>query len=200
MVKGNPIAGWYKGVVMINEFQLKNFKAWEDTGPIKLKPLTVIFGGNSSGKSSIGHFLMALKQTVLLTDRKRALHLGAEHSLIDLGTYEECVHGHDLPADMSFRIQWGKHKPFAVEDVLKKHDRYQGPLSVPPAAIHPSALPLLSFPVLLWQQSDLCTVKALALTAFTLFISGRFHGPGSPRRPGGHGGAVPGRLWERFEA
>jgi len=111
---------------MINEFQLKNFKAWQDTGPIKLKPLTVIFGGNSSGKSSIGHFLMALKQTVLLTDRKRALHLGDEHSLIDLGTYEECVHGHDLTSDMSFRIQWGKHKPFTVEDVLKKHDRYQG--------------------------------------------------------------------------
>ena len=39
---------------MIDEFQLRNFKAWEDTGPMTLKPLTVIFGTNSSGKSSLG--------------------------------------------------------------------------------------------------------------------------------------------------
>lgn len=37
----------------------------------------------------LGHFLLALKQTVLLTDRKRALHFGDENSLIDLGTYED---------------------------------------------------------------------------------------------------------------
>lgn len=111
---------------MINEFQLKNFKAWENTGPMVLKPLTVIFGTNSSGKSSLGHFLLALKQTVLLTDRKRALHLGDENSLIDLGTYEECVHGHDLGADIGFRLKWKKNKPFSIEDVLKKNVRYQG--------------------------------------------------------------------------
>jgi hypothetical protein len=56
----------------------------------------VIFGANSAGKSSLGHLLLALKQTALSTDRKRALHLGDGNSLIDLGTFEDCLHGHCL--------------------------------------------------------------------------------------------------------
>ena len=61
---------------MLTSLRIKNFKAWRDTGPIRLAPLTVIFGSNSAGKSSLGHLLLGLKQTALSTDRKRALHLG----------------------------------------------------------------------------------------------------------------------------
>ena len=81
---------------MLTGMQIHNFKAWKDTKVVPLAPLTVIFGTNSSGKSSLGHLLLALKQTVQLADRKRALHLGDENSLIDLGTFADCVHGHDL--------------------------------------------------------------------------------------------------------
>ena len=34
---------------MLTQFQLVNFKSWEDTTPIRLAPLTVFFGRNSSG-------------------------------------------------------------------------------------------------------------------------------------------------------
>ena len=71
---------------MLTRLLIKNFKAWADTGEFRLAPLTVLFGTNSSGKSSLGHLLLALKQTALSTDRKRALHLGDENSLIDLGS------------------------------------------------------------------------------------------------------------------
>ncbi|HRH92764.1 MAG TPA: AAA family ATPase, partial [Agitococcus sp.] len=81
---------------MLTEFRIKNFKAWQDTGDVRLAPLTVIFGANSAGKSSLGHLLLALKQTVLSVDRKRALQLGDENSLIDLGTFAECLHNHDI--------------------------------------------------------------------------------------------------------
>ncbi len=50
-------------LVMLTSFHLQNFKAWQDTGRINLAPLTVIFGANSAGKSSLGHWLLALKQT-----------------------------------------------------------------------------------------------------------------------------------------
>ena len=36
---------------MLTKLHLRNFKAWKDTGPIRLAPLTVIFGANSAGKS-----------------------------------------------------------------------------------------------------------------------------------------------------
>ena len=38
---------------MLTGCQFVNFKSWEDTGQIRLAPLTVFFGRNSSGKSSL---------------------------------------------------------------------------------------------------------------------------------------------------
>lgn len=91
---------------MLTSLRIKNFKAWKDTGPIRLAPLTVIFGANSSGKSSLGHLLLALKQTALSVDRKRPLHLGDENALIDLGTFAECLHNHDLANELRFKLGW----------------------------------------------------------------------------------------------
>lgn len=91
---------------MLTSLHIKNFKAWKDTGPIRLAPLTVIFGANSAGKSSLGHLLLALKQTILSADRKRPLHLGDENALIDLGTFAECLHNHDLKNVLEFGLGW----------------------------------------------------------------------------------------------
>ncbi|ACS87449.1 DUF3696 domain-containing protein [Musicola paradisiaca] len=91
---------------MLTSLHIKNFKAWKDTGSIRLAPLTVIFGANSAGKSSLGHLLLALKQTALSADRKRPLHLGDDNSLIDLGTFAECLHNHDLEKALEFELGW----------------------------------------------------------------------------------------------
>ncbi|NDU88510.1 MAG: DUF3696 domain-containing protein [Ferrovum sp.] len=111
---------------MLTNLHLKNFKAWKDTGSIRLAPLTVIFGANSAGKSSLGHLLLALKQTALSTDRKRALHLGDASSLIDLGTFADCLHGHDLTHSLDFGLSWVLPKPLEVRDPLQSSQRYQG--------------------------------------------------------------------------
>jgi predicted ATPase len=60
---------------MIRELSIMNFKSWEDTRQIRFAPLTVFFGTNSSGKSSILQPLLMLKQTVESTDRKQVLRL-----------------------------------------------------------------------------------------------------------------------------
>ena len=104
---------------MLTELRLKNFKAWRDTGPMRLAPLTVIFGTNSSGKSSLGHLLLAFKQTVLLTDRKRSLHLGDENSLIDLGTFEDCLYDHDSLTD-SLRISPKRQESLRLKGSSKR--------------------------------------------------------------------------------
>src|SRR5690606_10546334 len=110
---------------MLTHLHIKNFKAWKDTGPIRLAPLTVIFGANSAGKSSLGHLLLALKQTVLSTDRKRPLHLGDENALIDLGTFAECVHNHDLEQSLRFELGWQLPDKLEVRDPLTRA-RFQG--------------------------------------------------------------------------
>lgn len=106
---------------MLRSLHIKNFKAWSDTGQIKLAPLTIIFGANSAGKSSLGHLLVALKQTALSADRKRALHLGDDNSLIDLGTFRECIYMHDLHRTLGFELGWRLADKLEVRDPITKH-------------------------------------------------------------------------------
>lgn len=111
---------------MLTELRLENFKAWQDTGPMRLAPLTVIFGTNSSGKSSLGHLLLALKQTMLLTDRKRSLHLGDDNSLIDLGTFEDCIYDHDLSSPLDVSLRWKVRGDLVLKDILDSAATFKG--------------------------------------------------------------------------
>ena len=111
---------------MLTSLRIQNFKAWKDTGPVRLAPLTVIFGTNSAGKSSLGHLLLALKQTALATDRKRALHLGDTNTLIDLGTFKDCLYGHDLSAGLEFELAWDLPKTLTFRDLHERRNPYSG--------------------------------------------------------------------------
>jgi len=111
---------------MLTSLRIQNFKAWKDTGTVRLAPLTVIFGANSAGKSSLGHLLLALKQTALSTDRRRALHLGDANTLIDLGTFADCLHGHDTTKTLAFELGWHLPSTMEVKDPLQPTARYRG--------------------------------------------------------------------------
>jgi len=63
---------------MIQKISFQNYKAFEK-GEIKLKPITILLGANSVGKSSIIHFLLMLQQTANSTDYKSALRLHGEN-------------------------------------------------------------------------------------------------------------------------
>ncbi len=110
---------------MLTHLHIRNFKAWKDTGPIRLAPLTVIFGTNSAGKSSLGHLMLALQQTARSSDRKRALMLGHAGTGIDLGTFSDCIHGHDLSLALEFELGWSLPRPLEAEDAVSGR-RYTG--------------------------------------------------------------------------
>ena len=110
---------------MLTSLRIKNFKAWKDTKNIPLAPLTIIFGVNSAGKSSLGHLLLALKQTALSADRRRTLHLGDDNALIDLGTFSECVHNHNLENPLEFQLSWRLPLRLEVKDPISQN-RYLG--------------------------------------------------------------------------
>ncbi len=111
---------------MLTHLHIKNFKAWKDTGAIRLAPLTVIFGANSAGKSSLGQLLLALQQTARSTDRRRALHLGDASSLVDLGSFIDCLHGRDARKALSFGLGWALSETMEVRDPLRPDARYVG--------------------------------------------------------------------------
>lgn len=111
---------------MLTELRLRNFKSWVDTGPIRLAPLTIIFGGNSAGKSSLGQLLLALKQTALSTDRKRALNLGDASTLVDLGTFADSLHDHDLTRKLEFELAWQLPKSLEIRNAVQANQRFTG--------------------------------------------------------------------------
>lgn len=61
---------------MLTHLKLENFKIWRSTGPVRLAPLTLLLGVNSSGKSSLIQSLLLIRQTVKGDDAGLDLNLG----------------------------------------------------------------------------------------------------------------------------
>lgn len=61
---------------MLTHLKLNNFKIWRSTGQMPLAPLTLLFGTNSSGKSSLIQSLLLLRQTVKARDPNVDLNFG----------------------------------------------------------------------------------------------------------------------------
>jgi len=82
---------------MLTHLKLENFKIWRSTGPVRLAPITLLLGTNSSGKSSLIQSLLLIRQTVNGDDPNLDLNLGnpdAEDS-VTLGQFKDvlCRHG-----------------------------------------------------------------------------------------------------------
>jgi predicted ATPase len=101
---------------VINHLRIKNFKAWRDTGDIRLAPLTLLFGPNSAGKTSIPQLLLLLKQTAESTDRQRALHFGDHRTLVDLDDLPSVLHGHDLRRSLELELEWTLPRKLNITD------------------------------------------------------------------------------------
>jgi len=104
---------------MIQEIQLSNFKAFADTVKIPLKPITLIFGPNSSGKSSFFQSLLMLKQTIeeSVSDKQTLLPKG---SLVDLGNYREFIHNHE--ENRSFSVTFKVAPPIDLFEAIPTED------------------------------------------------------------------------------
>lgn len=110
---------------MIKQLRIQNFKGWRDTGTIRMAPISLFFGANSSGKSSIGQFLMMLKQTVESPDRKTVFYPGGKNSAVQLGSYQEMVFHRDTANSISFEYQWSMPGNLEFKDPLSKQS-YSG--------------------------------------------------------------------------
>jgi len=103
---------------MLRELRIRNFKNWSDTRAFRLAPITVFFGVNSAGKSSLIQFLLMLKQTVESPDLRRVLHPGDSETQVELGTYRDLVFQHDLSRMIEFSMEWDLPKRLYAVDLL----------------------------------------------------------------------------------
>lgn len=91
---------------MIKTLRIQNFKGWKDTGKIEFAPITLFLGSNSSGKSSIGQFIMLLKQSCQFVDRQTVLFLGDSESVVELGGPVDMLYMHDTDNLLEFEYEW----------------------------------------------------------------------------------------------
>lgn len=98
---------------MIEAFRLIRFRGFEDTGWIALRPLTLFFGHNSSGKSSLLAGLLMLRQSILNPDRSTPFVFTSDLG-VDLGSYEDLVFGHryDPRRPLSLSLRLRLNEPF----------------------------------------------------------------------------------------
>jgi len=101
---------------VLTDLRIRNFKGWRDTGPVRLAPLTVLFGSNSSGKSSLHQLLLLLRQTVESPDRRRVLHFGDAGTAVDLGSFADLIFRHDTSLPLRFELGWRPPEPVTVAD------------------------------------------------------------------------------------
>lgn len=90
----------------VTAIRLQNFMAFEDTGWIELRPITLLFGRNSSGKSAIFRALRLLKQSLKTHADEGPLRFNDEDG-IDLGSFTEMIHRQDgsRPLRFGFRCE-----------------------------------------------------------------------------------------------
>lgn len=86
---------------MIESFWLENFKAFGERQTIPLKKITLLFGANSAGKSSILQALLLLKQSLSEADDAQEALL-PKGSVVDLGSVSEMTYRHE--SDRSIRF------------------------------------------------------------------------------------------------
>ena len=100
---------------MITHIRMKNFKSWEDSGEVKLAPLTGFFGTNSSGKSSLLQMLLLLKQTAEHSNLNGFIFFGDENSLVNLGNFREVIHRHKAEEKLELEFGCTIQNPFTIK-------------------------------------------------------------------------------------
>lgn len=86
---------------MLKELSIYNFKSLKNPGKLEIKPITFLVGPNSSGKSSVFHAILALRQTLRNKERKSALIL---QDYVDLGSFKDIVWGHNSNNNITIKI------------------------------------------------------------------------------------------------
>lgn len=90
--------------MILNAFHIANFKAFAGSQRVPLRPVTLIYGANSAGKSSILHALALVHHAIETGDLDvRRTRIGGE--TIDLGGFRQFVHRRDRGQQVELRFE-----------------------------------------------------------------------------------------------
>lgn len=107
------------------KISIENFKAIKSLADYELKPLTVLSGVNSSGKSSFIQLLLLLKQTLNLDSSRNPLYLNGD--LFQITDYKDIVTAKNLDNRLKVAFEFTKAEDtsFKNEKRIAIFDSYQ---------------------------------------------------------------------------
>jgi len=110
---------------MLTHLKLENFKIWKTTGPMRLAPVTLLLGTNSSGKSSLIQSLLLIRQTVKGNDPNLDLNFGNPDAgdSVTLGRYSDVVTNHGYGNHIGIEFRWSKTGDPADSTIFSAHYR-----------------------------------------------------------------------------
>ena len=102
----------------ITSLRVNNFKCFFDSGLVALAPLTVVFGRNNAGKSTLLQSLLLLRQTLDSAEYESRLNLRGP--LFFPGSYSDLVHEHKNTSNIKIVLGVTPDKsPRAVEVTIE---------------------------------------------------------------------------------
>src|ERR1019366_1590728 len=111
---------------MLTYLGIGNFKPFAELQSAQLAPITLIYGPNSSGKSSLIQSLLLLRQS-LTTPQSGDFSLIPPGAFADFGGLKSLVHKHEVTRKLGLRIGFTSHKlppnSSSMERAIQQADR-----------------------------------------------------------------------------
>ncbi|BCL34171.1 AAA family ATPase [Nostoc sp. MS1] len=74
---------------MLTNIKLKNFRAFQEDIDVHIRPITILIGRNSAGKSTLIKFLLMLQQTLESSESNEGEFFSTEGRHVSLGTFKD---------------------------------------------------------------------------------------------------------------
>ena len=88
----------------VKAIRLQNFMAFRDTDWVELRPITLLFGRNSSGKSVLSRALLLLRQSLRSVQKEQPFVFSDLYG-VDIGGFPEMVHMGDKKSRVCFHFR-----------------------------------------------------------------------------------------------
>ncbi|GAB3917178.1 AAA family ATPase [Mucilaginibacter boryungensis] len=99
------------------KISIDNFKSIKELPPFQIKPLTILSGVNSSGKSSFIQLLLLLKQTIDLDSGKHQLFLSGD--LYFVKKFSDIVTGKNLNNKLKISLEFDKEEILSYDSEFR---------------------------------------------------------------------------------
>lgn len=92
-----------------NDYRIRwqNYRSFQDTGWVTIKPLTVLIGPNNAGKTSVVSPLLIMNQTIVSRDKSTPLI--TRGPLFDAGNFRDVLHKHKMDAELKLAFEFHTH-------------------------------------------------------------------------------------------